>query len=500
MICGACGKPLTGPNVYVTGSCLGLSGPRLPNANLSTKTQMRTYEEFLDSKTITAPQRGVACGKLPDHLFNFQGHCVEFGVNAGSWGCFLDTGLGKTIIELEWCAQCLPHSNGKALILTPLAVARQIEREGKRFGYPIQVIRDQFDARPGINICNYDRLDRLDVSEFGIIALDESSILKNFSGKTTMALIQAFSQHRWRMAATATPAPNDHAELGNHAEFLGVMPMNDMLVRWFINDSNDTGTWRLKGHARRDFWSWMSSWCRMAEHPRDMGFETQGYDLPELRVHRHQADSSDVKTEGMLFANPDVSATGVHAVKRQTTDARARMAAEIITNDDPWLIWCDTDYEQDAIEKILGPRFFSVRGSLSIDEKEKRIEGWLNGDKPGMISKPSIMGFGINAQHCSQQLFLGRSFSYESWYQAVRRSWRFGQKRPVDIHLVVAEGEDSIGRVIDRKSNDHIQMKREMSEAMRQSVGKDSIVRVKYNPIHQGRLPSWITNTELVQL
>jgi hypothetical protein len=294
------------------------------------------------------------------------------------------------------------------------------------------------------------------------------------------------------MAATATPAPNDHTELGNHSEFLGVMPMNDMLVRWFINDANDTGTWRLKGHARESFWEWMASWSRMAEHPRDLGDSIEGYDLPPLRIFRYNADSSDVKCDSTLFPMPDVSAAGMFNLKRQTAEARARSVAEIISNDKPWLVWCDTDSEQDALERTLGDKFLSVRGSLSIDEKETRIAAWLNGDRIGMISKSSIMGFGLNLQFCHQQVFAGRSFSYESYYQAVRRSWRFGQTRPVDIHLVVAEGEDSIGRVIDRKANDHIMMKREMAHAMKKALGISSKVRVQYDPKFEGRLPLWL--------
>lgn len=452
------------------------------------------YREFLDTKQLTVEHRGLDyIPALASHLRQFQSHSVGFALMQGSAGIFLDTGLGKTAVELEFLEHANHASNDIGLILTPLAVARQIEKEGKRWGYDIRVIRDQSEALPGINVCNYDRLDRLDPSAFGAVVLDESSILKNFSGKTTAALIRAFAQHRWKLAATATPAPNDHTELGNHSEFLGIMPMNDMLVRWFLNDTANTGTWRLKGHARESFWNWMASWCRMAEHPRDLGDSVDGYDLPPLRVFRHQADSSDVKgDEGTLFANPDVSATGIFKMKAQTKDARAKMAGAIIGNSDPWLIWTDTDAEQDAIEKILGDKALSVRGSLSIEEKERRIAAWLNGDKPYMISKTSIMGYGINAQFCWQQVFVGRSFSYENYYQAVRRSWRFGQTHPVDIHLVVAEGEDSIGRVIDRKADDHAEMKREMSQAMRRAMGLESEIRVKYQPNYIGRMPQWL--------
>jgi hypothetical protein len=231
-----------------------------------------TYREFLDSKTLIPQMRGLAeAPALAAHLHGFQSDSVDFGLRCGSFGLFLDTGLGKTACELEWGFHAGESSNGMTLILTPLAVARQIEKEGRRWGYDIRVIRDQSDAKHGLNVCNYDRLDRLDPSAFGAVVLDESSILKNFTGKTTAMLIQAFAQHRWRMAASATPAPNDHTELGNHSEFLGVMPMNDMLVRWFLNDTANTGTWRLKGHARESFWDWMASWWAIIYLPNQGG-------------------------------------------------------------------------------------------------------------------------------------------------------------------------------------------------------------------------------------
>lgn len=458
---------------------------------------MRTYAEFMARKVPQIQYRGLTTiPTLGSHQFAYQKHCTEFALRCGSSGLFLDTGLGKTIVELDFAYHAAEASNGYALIQTPLAVARQIEKEGKRFGYDIRVIRSQDEARPGINVCNYDRLDSLSPQEFGAVVLDESSVIKNFTGKTTRSLIDAFAGHRWRLAATATPAPNDHTELGTHSEFLGVMPMNDMLVRWFINDSSDTGTWRLKGHARASFWDWMASWCRMAEHPRDLGDDREGFDLPPLNIVRHMADSSDVKgDEGTLFASPDVSATGIFRVKKDTAEARARAVREIVSNDEPWIIWCDTDFEQDALERTLGDQFISVRGSLPIEQKESRIAAWCNGDKPGMISKSSIMGFGLNLQFCWQQCFVGRSFSYESWYQAVRRSWRFGQTKPVYVHLVVAEGEDSIGRVLDRKGDDHAAMKREMTIAMRRAMGRESIVRAEYSPKFEGRLPTWLKST-----
>lgn len=457
------------------------------------------YRKLLESKTIVAEERGLrTMPTFASHLFGYQGHCTEFALRCGSSGLFLDTGLGKTIIELQWSAHAAEASNGRTLILTPLAVAKQIEKEGLRFGYPIRTIRHQDDAADGINVCNYDRLPALTPSEFGAVVLDESSIIKKFTGKTTQALTSAFAQHRWRLAATATPAPNDHTELGTHSEFLGIMPMNDMLVRWFINDSANTGTWRLKGHARAAYWDWLASWSRMAEHPRDLGFPMDGFDLPPLNIVKHQAESSDIKRdEDTLFAIPNVSATGIHDVKRQTAESRAQTVASALDGiTEPFVVWVDTDYEADALKRILWPMFGTkiqeIRGPMSINAKESALAAFADGSIQGLITKSSITGFGLNWQHCRFTVFVGRSFSYESWYQAVRRFWRFGQTMPVFVHLVVAEGEDAIGRVIDRKSDDHIQMKREMVDAMKRAIGKSSKLRVDYNPTHSGRLPSWL--------
>ena len=448
------------------------------------------YEAFLARKKIIAPVRGLdSVPALAPHLFPFQRSAVEFGLRVGSWGCFFDTGLGKTEIGLEWSHRAAEASNGRALVLTPLAVARQYFREGERWGYPIRVIREQSDSGDGINVCNYDRLDKLDADSFGAVVLDESSILKSFTGKTTRALIDTFSGHRWRMCATATPAPNDHMEIGTHSEFLGIMPQADMLIRWFVNDSADTGNWRLKGHARASFWDWMSSWCRMAGHPRDMGDDTPGYDLPPYEIIRHQVETSGVKGEG-LFGAQIVSATEIHRVKRQTAVARAEAVNEVLT-DEPWIIWSDTDYEQDALKAVLGDGVSDVRGKMSAEAKEDAIDRFLTGECKILSTKPSVCGFGLNFQHCANVAFVGRSFSYESWYQAVRRVWRFGQTKPVKIHLFIAEGEDQIGRVLDRKAEDHGTMKREMYEAMRRSQNVQS-VKKPYEPTYEGRLPSWL--------
>ncbi len=458
------------------------------------------YEEFLRSKRVESKPRGLATSPdIAPHLFPFQRAAVEFGVRAGSWGLFFDTGLGKTACELEWCRIAAEASNGRALILTPLAVARQIEREGLRWGYPVRVIREQEDAREGINICNYDRLEKLEPSWFGAVALDEASILKSFTGKTSRGLNDAFASHRWKLAATATPAPNDHTELGQHASFLGVLSREEMLVRWFINDSGDTKSWRLKKHAVESFFDWMASWCRMAEHPRDMGDERPGFDLPSLTIHRHRASEDEVKIEGELFGGANISATDIHRVKRQTAEARAEAAAALVHDEpnEPFVVWCDTDYEADSIVRAIGSApggVVEVRGSHTIDRKESALAAFADGTARVLITKPSVAGFGLNWQHCARMVYVGRSFSFESYYQSVRRCWRFGQTRPVNVHLILADGEDHIGDVIDRKGEDHKSMRHAMAQAIKRADGRSTDRRVHYNPKHNGQLPTWMRN------
>lgn len=451
------------------------------------------YEEFLAHKTPKPLATGCEPLPMPDRAFDFQAACADFAIRQGRAGIYLDTGLGKSAIQAIWARNAAQATNGRALILTPLAVAQQMRRECEAFGYEARVIREQTEAGDGINICNYDRIDKIDADEFGGVSLDEASVLKSIASKTRAALTRMFRAHRFKLCATATPAPNDHMELGQQADFLGVMSSNEMLSRFFINDTSTASQkWRLKGHAHESFWNWLASWSRMASSPDDLGFDGSRFALPPLEIIRHRTVGEIKPTGDGLFADM-ISATSMHDVKRQTAEARADMTAEIVLRepDEPWIVWCDTDYEADAVKKRL-PCAAEVRGSHSIDKKEAAIEAFLSGDVPVMITKPSIMGYGLNLQHCARALFVGRTFSYEAWYQAVRRNWRFGQKRPVVVHLIVADGEDQIGRVIDRKSGDHERMKLEMTKAMRRAMGKSSARMVGYNPTHIVELPSWL--------
>ena len=458
---------------------------------------MTNYASFLAAKAVRAPQRGlVDMPAMAPHLFPFQRHCAEFALRAGAAGIFLDTGLGKTEIQLEWCRHAAKATNGRALILTPLAVAGQTKRRADRWGYPARIIREPSDVGDGINICNYDRLDKLDPDAFGAVSLDEASILKSFGGKTSRALIAAFSGHRFRLAATATPAPNDHMELGQYSDFLGVMAANEMLSRFFLNDTSKASQeWRLKGHAVEPFWDWMSSWSRMAEKPSDLGDSDEGFILPPVVVQSHRSrEHGAVKGGEGLFATVAMSATSMFDVKRQTSASRAEAAGALVAAEpqEAWILWCDTNDEADALKAAI-PLAIEIRGSQSADKKEEQIEAFATGQAKHLIGKPGMIGFGLDWSHCARMAFVGRTYSYETYYQAVRRCWRFGQKRRVHAHLIVAEGEAEIGRVIDRKANGHAEMKQAMRAAMKRNMGTKTTVKAAYNPTHKGRAPSWLS-------
>ena len=422
------------------------------------------YQSFLATKAVAAPMRGMAdVPPLAGHLFGYQRDCVEFLLRAGAGGLFLDTGLGKTACQLEWAAHAAEATNGRALILTPLAVARQIEAEGRRWGYPVRVIREQDEAGEGINVTNYDRLDRIDAGSFGAVALDESSILKAFGGKTTRKLIETFAGHRYRLAATATPAPNDHMELANHAQFLGVMPASEMLMRWFVNDTAEASqSWRLKGHAVEPFWDWMASWSRMAERPSDLGYSDDGFVLDPMKIVRHRAEHNGPVIGGGLFGTLEVSATEMHAVKRQTAEARAQRIGELVRDGEPWLIWCDTDYEADALMAVMPPDAVEVRGSHPVERKESGLAAFVDGSARILVSKPSVCGFGMNFQHCARMVFVGIGDSYEQYYQAVRRCWRFGQQNEVKAYVVLSEPERAVFDNVLRKEAEAEEMAREL--------------------------------------
>lgn len=467
---------------------------------------MTAYQDLIARKQVAFTPKGF--DTIPDlhpDLFPHQRAVTEFALRAGSSSMFLDTGLGKSFAALEWGRVVVEKTGKPVLMLAPLAVGPQHQREAERFGIDARYVRDGSEVDGArIYVTNYERLDNFVATKFAGIILDESSVLKSFSGVTTKKLIAAFANTPYRLCCTATPAPNDHTELGTHAEFLGVMRRDEMLPRWFIHDSMDTGTWRIKGHAAPDFWRWVASWSRCVSLPSDIGFPDDGYVLPSITVTEHMVKADRTicpgeETKGKLigqhrlFRMPDTSATAIHAEKRLTADDRADLVTECIDSDpeEPWIVWCDTDYEADAVMARI-PGAEEVRGSMMLSVKEARLDAFSRGDLRVLVTKPSIAGYGLNWQHCARMAFAGLSFSYENYYQAIRRCWRFGQSRPVEVHIAMADTEAAIKRVIDRKAGDHAAMKREMQGAMR-AAHKASARKISYQPTKEAGLPAWIS-------
>lgn len=400
-------------------------------------------------------------------LFDWQKQIVEWAVRKGRAALFEDCGLGKTIQQLEWASQVCRKTGGSVLILTPLAVAEQTAAEATKFGIGAMVAVDgECVSGPGIWITNYERLDRFDCGMFAGVVLDESSILKSFTGKTRRALTDAFSETPYRLACTATPSPNDYTELGQHADFLGVCSPAQMLSTYFINDTFNTGDWRLKRHAERDFWRWLASWAACISKPSDIGFSDDGYILPELRMHSVVVDVDESKDRGDdLFRIATLSATTMHREMRITSRARADAVASLVArSSDPWVVWCNTNDESSALSELI-PEAVEVRGSDTTAHKRDALAGFVSGKYRVIITKPSIAGFGLNWQHCRNVAFVGLSYSFEDFYQALRRSYRFGQTLPVDAYIVQAATEGAIVRSINEKVEKHRNMQENMKNA-----------------------------------
>ena len=454
---------------------------------------LQEYRAFIASKGMITPMHGMEVSTMNDNVKAHQRTSIEFALNRGKAALFLDTGLGKSLCELEYAHQVAQETGKPTLILTPLAVAGQMIREGRKFGIDARQIKEQSEVGQGVMVANYERLPKLDPTCFGGVVLDESSILKSFAGRIRNTLMDAFADTPFKLAATATPSPNDHMELGNHAEFLGVMRQQEMLSQWFINDTSTASQdWRIKGHAVEDFWQWVASWSRCASLPSDLGGDDTGYILPEIDRHIHTvaADRHENVEQGMLFRIPEMSATSFHAEKRLTIKQRCELAAELANHDKPVTVWCETNDESALLTKLIDGAI-EVRGDQKPEEKERRLLGFADGEYRAMVTKPKLAGFGVNWQHCAHAVFASISFSYEQHYQAIRRSHRFGQSETVRNDIVIADTEDVIWQAINVKGQKHDEMKRRMSQAMAkaQSEGK---VRTAYDRPIDLAFPEWI--------
>lgn len=456
------------------------------------------YQSFVETKLKLADLRGgieVFDDEISDKLFPFQRVMVKWALARGKAALFEECGLGKTPQQLEWARHAAAATKqGRTLILAPLAVSQQTIREGEKFDIEVAYAHDASEVRAPITITNYERLDKFDPSAFGAVVLDESGIIKSYSGKVKQRIFAFARGMQFKLPCSATPAPNDHMELGQHSEFLDVLTSHEMLARWFINDLGQSGAYRLKGHAARDFWDWTCSWARYVGTPADLGFSDAGYRLPGLKILQHVVNVDILADRGdELFRTPDLSATSVHHEKRRSVAARAERVAELVHAEraEPWVVWCETDYEEAALREVLSDAVI-VNGKDPLEAKEERLAAFAGGTARVLITKAAICGWGLNWQHCARMAFVGATFSYERFYQAVRRCHRFGQKREVHAHVVMGQTEAPVWDILTKKSDGHEAMAREMFAATRRAVSRIDDGRHAYEPTHHYPLATWI--------
>lgn len=422
-------------------------------------TKIENYVDFLNQKKKQFHQAGFAPSNYNPTLFPFQKHCTGIALNKGRFALFEDCGLGKTIQELEWSRQVAEHTKKQVLNLSPLAVAGQTIKEGEKFG--IEIKRWSEKETCPVVIANYEQLHKIDCSKFSGIVLDESSILKNFTGKNKEAIINAFASTPYKLACTATPSPNDHMELCNHAEFLNVMSREEMLSMYFVHDGGETSKWRLKKHAEKRFWEFVSSWAIMINRPSDIGFSDEGFILPELNINEIQIETGK-RDNGLLFNDVAVSATNFNQELRLTITERVETAVEMVNrSNDTWLVWCKQNVDSEQLTEKINDAV-EVRGSMSDELKEERLLGFARGKYKCMVTKPKIAQYGLNYQNCHNQIFTALDFSFESLYQAIRRSYRFGQKHPVNIWLITTDTMTNVIKAIKDKQNQFEEMKNNM--------------------------------------
>lgn len=425
------------------------------------------YQEFLQKKEIVSVPCGIEAKTLNPQLFDFQKDIVRWALKRGRAAIFADCGMGKTPMQLEWAR----HIPGKVLILAPLAVADQTVREGQKFGIEVKYQRYGSEGEK-ITVTNYEMMGNFNHDDYKGIILDESSILKAQDGKTRKAIIDTFAKMDYRLACTATPAPNDYMELGNHAEFLGIMSMQEMLSMFFVHDGGETQKWRLKGHAQEIFWKWLASWSVMIKRPSDLGYSDSQFVLPELRLHEHVVEAQG-NGEYLFPMQAATLPERIHARRDSTVQRVSELVRIISESPDQWLVWCNLNTESEQVTKAI-KHAVQVTGSDTPEYKATTVMGFVRGEIRVLVSKPSIIGFGMNLQNCHQVVFLGLSDSYEQFYQAVRRCWRFGQTQPVDCHIVIANTEGAVLANIKRKETDAERMAQNMVEHMR-TLTRDEI-------------------------
>lgn len=456
-----------------------------------------SYDDFIARKELDTVPVGFECDEsaLPAGMFEHQTATVKWACRKGRAGVFFDTGLGKTITQLAWADQVQRHTDGYVLILTPLAVAKQTERESVKFQLVATYVERESDiSEPGIYITNYEKLHHFDPGMFAGVVLDESSILKGMMGKVRQQITDAFSGTPYRLSCTATPSPNDFMELGTQSEFLGIMSQTEMLAMFFIHDTGGgTGDWRLKHHGKAKFWKWLSTWCVFLRSPADMGLPAKGYDLPPIQHYQHTIETQ--ATNG-LFVEPAQSLQERNQARRETVEARCRKAAEIVNAlDEPAVVWCNLNAESELLTRLIDGAV-EVKGGDKDDHKSQAMLDFADAKIKALVTKPKIAGFGMNWQATHHAVFVGLSDSWEAYYQAIRRQWRFGQTKPVHCHVVSADVEGMVVENIRRKDAQHAElsaaMMSHMIDFMKAEVFGAKQEKTDYNPTVEMEIPEWL--------
>lgn len=446
------------------------------------------YDKFLEGKVVGDVYGGFVAGDLNRSLFDFQDAIVRWALKKGRAAVFADTGLGKTLTQLSWADAVVNHTGGRVLIVAPLCVAQQTMEEGARFGIDVTYCRHQNEAAAShIVITNYEMLVHFDASEFVGVVLDESSILKGEDSKTRHAVISKFAETPYRLSCTATPSPNDYMELGSQAEFLGVMRHTEMLAMFFTHDGGDTSKWRLKGHGKTKFWEWLATWAAFVRSPSDLGFDGSRYILPPMHVVDCMIEVDAPRANTM---------TERRVARKDSVQARCKLLADMVNmSDEPWVIWCNLNDESSLLAQMI-PDAVEVYGSLNPHKKEELLTQFSHGKARVIISKAKICGFGLNWQHCRNVAFVGLDDSFEKYYQAVRRCYRFGQKREVYVYIIYTSAEGAVKNNLDRKQSQADVMADQMVSHMREFTRREVVGTIKertdYDPTKSIKLPSWM--------
>jgi hypothetical protein len=448
------------------------------------------YNDFINNKTSVIKPSGfeISISELNNKLFDYQKDIVRWALAKGKAAIFADCGLGKTPMQLEWANQIIKKYGGKVLILAPLAVANQTKTEGIKFDIDVNICESQDDVKEGINITNYEKLSKFISKDFIGVILDESSILKSFTGKIRNEIIDNFNKTPFKLACTATPSPNDYMELGNHSEFLGVMTRSEMLSMYFIHDGSDTAKWRLKGHAEDVFWKWMCSWSVFLDNPKSLGYEIDGFKLPDLNIQEIIVDGDEIIVERQTL-------TQRRQARRNSLELRCKKAAELVnSNDEQWLVWCDLNDESKKLYELIEDSF-EIKGSDKAKYKIEIMEDFSKDMIKCLVTKPSIAGFGMNWQQCNNMIFVGLSDSYEAYYQAVRRCWRFGQKKQVNVYVIISKNEGAVKSNIERKDEQAKKLINNMvnltKDIIKENLKSTTRLTTEYNAEITMILPDW---------